>query len=305
VHIGMAVPQSWDVPAKSLGELKEFIRAAEDGGIDSLWVQEQLIGRDPSFEPLSTLAFVAAITHRVRLAAAGFVAPLRPALGLAKALASIDQFSLGRLEAGFVLGEMPSAYAAGNVDWATRAHRFEDAITVIRSLWRDPVTNHASAFGVYQDVAITPKPVQPNGPPVWIGAKAGTALDRVARLADGWMGAGGSSIADWRNSLESLREACQKHGRPALRVGKKVYLWIDDDSDLALDRLGHWFTTHWGAADGRDMARRLGVWGSAERVADVLAEIVEIGADTIVLNPVGDERRQLEIICDSIIPQFR
>lgn len=305
MHIGIAVPQSWDSPKRSLTDLMAFITEADDEGIDSLWVQEQLIGRDPSFEPLSTLAFVSGITSRVRLGAAGFVLPLRSTLGLAKALATVDQFSLGRLEAGFVLGEMQSAFAAGHVEWTDRARRFEDALKVMRSLWREPVTHHVSEFGSYDGVVITPKPVQPGGPPIWIGAKSDAALDRVARLADGWMGAGGVSVSEWKQSRNMLSEACSRYGRTALRIGKKLYIWIDDDAENALARLGHWFATHWGVTDGIAMARELGVWGPAPRVAATLAELGDLGADTIVLNPVGDERRQLDIICASILPQLR
>lgn len=304
MHVGVAVPQSWGEPAQSIAQLRSFVLAAEDGGLDSLWVQEQLIGVDASFEPLGTLAYVAALTSRVRLASAGFVAPLRPALGLAKALATVDQFSLGRLDAGFVLGEMPAAFDAGNVDWSSRGRRLEDTIAVLRSLWADPTTNHDSPFGRYRDVVITPKPVQPGGPPIWIGAKGGAAIDRVARLADGWIGAGGSSLEQWRESLRELRERCEVRSRTGLRIGKKLYLWIDDRSDRAFEGLSAWFRAHWSRTEGEELARTVGVWGSPERICDVVAELAAEGADTVVLNPVGDERRQLDLICERVLPQL-
>lgn len=305
MHVGVAVPQSWSVPAQSIDELRRFVRAAEEGGLDSLWVQEQLIGVDPSFEPLSTLAYAAALTSRVRLASAGLVAPLRPALGLAKALATVDQFSLGRLDVGFVLGEMPAAYAAGDVDWSGRGRRLEDTIAVLRSLWTDPSTDHDSPFGRYHNVVITPKPVQQGGPPIWIGAKTGPALDRVARLADGWIGAGGSSLAQWRMSLQELRERCEARSRTGLRIGKKLYLWIDDRSDRAFDGLSAWFRTHWSSTDGEALARAVGIWGSPTRIRDAVAELAAEGADTVVLNPVGDERRHLDLICERVLPELR
>lgn len=305
MDVGIAVPQSWGSPVESMASLRGFVRRAEDAGLHSLWVQEQLLGRDPSFEPLSTLAYVAALTDRIRLAAAGFVAPLRPALGLAKALATVDQFSLGRLDVGLVIGEMPEAYAAGNVDWSTRAARFEDSVTVLRKLWSTGPVTHSSEFGSYRDAVITPAPVQPGGPPIWIGAKRRAALDRVARLADGWIGAGGSGHEEWLDSLKILRQRCYHHGRTDLRIGKKVYLWLDDDERRALDSLAHWFSVHWLADDGEALARRVGVWGSASQVADRLGVLVEAGADILVLNPVGDESRQLDVIAEQLLPQLR
>lgn len=304
-HIGIAIPQSWSDPPSSIADLRSFICDAESGGLDSLWVQEQLIGKDPSFEPLATLAFAAALTHRIRLGSAGFVTPIRSILGFAKALATVDQLSLGRLEAGLVLGEMRSAFSAANVEWESRGRRFDDALDVIRSLWRNEFTNHSSPYGTYVDVTMTPKPVQHGGPPIWIGAKARPALERAARHADGWMGAGGASVAEWRQSLAVLGDMCTKVGRSHIRIGKKVYLWIDNDADIALDRLGRWFAAHWGVSDGVALARSVGVWGPPQRVAEALTALIEQGADTIVLNPVGDERSQLYAICDAVLPLIR
>lgn len=304
MHVGVAVPQSWDRPERSLQDLRRFVTTAEAGGLDGLWVQEQLLGADPSFEPLATLAYVAGITSRIRLAAAGFVAPLRPALGLAKALATLDQLSLGRLDVGLVLGEMRAAFDAVRVPWRERSARLEDTVQVLRALWSGGPVTHRSPFGDYRAARLTPAPVQPGGPPVWIGAKAGAALDRVARLADGWIGAGGASITEWQRSLEELRERCAVHGRSDLRIGKKVYLWLDEDQERAESRLAAWFAVHWSVADGGELARRVGVAGSPRRAAELLAGLVSAGADTIVLNPVGDELRQLELITGELLPEL-
>jgi alkanesulfonate monooxygenase SsuD/methylene tetrahydromethanopterin reductase-like flavin-dependent oxidoreductase (luciferase family) len=302
VDLGIAITQDWDEPAKSIKRLERFIRASEDHGFHSLWVQEQLIGHDPSYEPLATLAFAAGLTSRIRLAAAGFVAPLRPTLGLAKALATVDQMSLGRLDVGLVLGEMRSAYEAGDVRWETRAARLEDAIVLLRKLWSGP-TDHKSEFGVYRGTVITPLPVQPGGPPIWIGAKRGRALERVARSADGWVGAGGMSLSDWRIAFSELRALCEQYGRPTPPAAKKLYLWLDRDESVAFDKLASWFTKHWNAGvHGGDMARSLGVWGDPRRCVDVVAEMAAAGAGLAIMNPVGDTERQLALIAEHVMP---
>lgn len=305
MHVGIAIPQHWDRPRQSVAELRRFLSDVDQGEFHSVWVQEQLLGRDQSFEPLALLAFAASCTTRVRLGSAGIVAPLRGVPALAKAFATIDQLSLGRLDAGIVIGEMPSVFAATGVPWEGRGERFEDCIVAMRSLWTQPQTTRSSQFTVFEAAEMTPRPVQPGGPPLWIGAKRERSLDRVARLADGWLGAGGSGLEEWKTSKRMLDAAIIRHGRP-IKKAKKVYLWVDRDERAAVAALGAWFGVHWGVgADGTAMAKSVGLAGSPQRLADHIQELAELGADSVILNPVGNEREQLDRIVSDVLPELR
>lgn len=302
MKVGVAIPQRWGDPAASMRELNGFLTDADTAGFDGLWVQEQLLGSDPSFEPISILNYAAACTTRVRLGTAGVVTPLRSPLAVAKAFATLDQLSLGRVDAGLVLGEMREAYAASGRRWSDRGPRFEDAVRVITALWRQDSVTHVSPYGELHDARITPPPVQPGGPPLWLGGHSPAALDRIARLADGWIGAGGISVERWVRSSRTLDQIVVGSRRPALQRSKKLYVWLGDDDARAFDALSRWFAAHWHVADGDELAREVGVWGSDERVLDIVATLSQNGATSVILNPVGDERAQLTRIAENLLP---
>ena len=122
---------------------------------------------------------------------------------------------------------------------------------------------------------------------MWFGASADAALRRAARLGDGWMGAGSSSVDDFKQQLPKVRAMLEEEGRDpaAFAVGKRVYVAIDSDSDRAERRLKEWFAAYYGVDA---MASRVSIWGPERIVAERLEEIADSGAQTMLLNPVFD-----------------
>ena len=275
---------------------KTFLERAEALGFESLWVQEQLLGKDPSFEPIATLAYAAGLTERMTLATATIVAPLRNPVALAKQLATVDQLSGGRLLVGLSLGDVKRIYAACGVDMAHRVGRLQEAVQILRGLWSYGPTRHAGRHWAFDDVEMEPKPGRHI--PIWLGGGAPAAIQRAASIADGWIGAGGSSIDDFRRQVQMLEVALEvaHRYREAFGIAKKLYVAIDDAGEAARRRLTEWFAIHWadGHRDPVSMSQEVGVAGTADEVASCIKEVIEAGADTVILNFVFDEREQLE-----------
>lgn len=166
-------------------ELRGVAEGLERHGFDSLWLSER-IGND-TLDPVVGLTWVAAVTSRLKLGFSVLVLPGRNPALLAKKLASVDRLSGGRLLPAFGLGAPnPNEHQAFGVAPAERAPWLEEALPLLRRLWReDHVTHHGPRFD-YDDVTVRPKPQ--GRMDVWLGGAGERQLGRVGRLADGWLG---------------------------------------------------------------------------------------------------------------------
>src|SRR5918997_2486843 len=206
MRVGFTVPQFG--PDAGPDALLEVAWLAEELGSDSLWVAERLLyPRNPkapypattdgslphayrrSLDPLAILAYLAAVTSRVRIGTFSNLPFHNPVL-LARELGTIDVLSQGRLDVGLGIGWSIDEFEAVGVPMRDRGRRAEEALQVLEAIWRDnPVEFEGRYFRVpesYLDL----KPVQKPRPPIYMAAYAPATMDRVARLADGWIPAG-------------------------------------------------------------------------------------------------------------------
>jgi probable F420-dependent oxidoreductase len=269
-------------------------------GFDSAWVLEQPIGSARTLDPTALLSYASAVTERIRLGTAVILLPLRIPVELAKTLATLDQLSGGRLIAGVALGRK-DGYPAFGLTEPGRLRRFEEAVVLLKRLWTEPAVTFDGEFWQLREVSVEPKPVQQPHPPLWFGGMAPPALNRLARLADGWIGAGSASTADFAEAHNVLREALVAEGRDAATfpVAKRVYIAVDDGRERARSSLRDWFKTFYG---NPDLADRVAVFGAAGECVEGLTEVARAGAELIVLNPVFDEERQADILAAEVIP---
>jgi len=176
---------------------------------DSLWLSERAAG--PLLDPLSALAFAAGRTTRLKLGTSVLVVPGRNPVLLAKELATIDAISGGRLLPAFGLGTVDGReQQAFGVAREDRAGWFEEAVPLMRRLWReDEVTHHGTRFSV-TGLSLWPKPA--GRMEVWTGGRSRVEYDRTGRLAQGWLGAG-QTPTEAGHARESIRTAAARHGR--------------------------------------------------------------------------------------------
>ena len=274
---------------------REFVGRAETLGYHSLWVQEQVLGATSVLEPLSILSYVAALTSNIRLGVSVLVLPFHSPLQLAKRISSVDQLSQGRLVVGLGLGGGTSLYPTFGLSAERRVRRFVEALEIMKALWTVPVTQYSGRFWQVEGVSMEPKPTQQPYPPVWFGGRHPNVLKRAVKHANGWMGAGSSSIADFQEQVIQVKMFMEEAKRDpsTFAISKRVYIAIDDDQGRAERRLRDWFGQYYRNAD---MASRVSVWGSAAHCIEPLAEVAEAGAEHVLINPVFDHMEHVETL---------
>lgn len=222
-----------------LHALLEAARAADDLGIDQLVMPDHLAigahtdrypyGRfplpvdEPWLEPATTLAAIAGATRRIRLGTGVLIAPLRPALLLAKTAATLDVLSAGRLDLGVGVGWQAEEYAAAGVPFGERWSRLEDGLRACRALWRDAPASFRSPSVSFDTIWCLPRPVQPGGPPIGFGVGLGPRnLARIAELGDGWLPLDSRPEA-LRDGIARLRAEFARSGRDFTRFGVRAH----------------------------------------------------------------------------------
>jgi probable F420-dependent oxidoreductase len=216
-------------------------RRAEEAGFESLWVGDHVAlpvdAPDPHDEPrlelVVTLAHLAAVTERVRLATGVAIVPQRQPVLLAKQLASIDVLSGGRLVVGVGVGYVAAELEALGASVADRGARTDEHLAAMLALWDEPTPTFAGEFVSFAGVVQRPRPVQRPHPPVVCGGHAPAALRRAATVGDGWYG--------WElppdevaAAVAELRELGERHGRPPERGELEITVTPPQDLDRAM-----------------------------------------------------------------------
>ena len=166
------------------GDMVALGRAIAETGFDSLWLPEVLTRPGP--DPLVGLAWVSGACPSLKVGTT-MLLPGRNLVWLAKAIGTLDQLSGGRFLLTFVPGlGIGGERSAIGIPSAERAALMEDALPVLRRLWAGEAVSHSGPAGSFEDVSVSPRPVQ-DPFDVWLGGNLPAALERCGRLADGWL----------------------------------------------------------------------------------------------------------------------
>jgi probable F420-dependent oxidoreductase len=234
-----------------LAQLIDFAKRAEDAGIDQIAMTDHLaIGPrtdrypygafpfpndEPWPEPLTTLAAIAGATRRIRLATAVLIAPLRPALLLAKSLATLDALSSGRVDLGVGVGWQKEEFDASGVRFACRTARMMDVLRACRALWRDMPASFRSDTISFDSLWCEPRPVQPGGIPIWFGvAPSARHVANVVEIGSGWMPVG-TDVTALADGVRTLRSAFAAAGRDPATLGVRANVPIAVGADGRVD----------------------------------------------------------------------
>ncbi|MGH9178608.1 MAG: TIGR03619 family F420-dependent LLM class oxidoreductase [Acidimicrobiales bacterium] len=281
----------------------DWARAAERAGLGSIWVSDHLFlslthwgGPDEAVDALDCLSSVAALaraTSRARLGTLVICPHLRPAGVLAKALATIDVLSGGRLTIGVGAGWFEPEYTAAGLPFPPARARMEqlaETIEVLRLSFSGEPFDYDGEHLHLEGMVCLPRPVQQPAPPVWVGGRGDRLLGVVARGADGWnAGRWWGTTEDYKERLAVLERACEAAGRDPATVDRSVNrlaLVGEDEADLRrrweqLRAIAPPGTLRAGTLDEYRHGRLV---GTVEQVREQLGMWAELGVTTVIVS---------------------
>lgn len=219
MRFGVVLPHFRDTVSPAA--IRDVAQAAESLGFDSVWVTDRaaILPGDtddrfgPSFyDPFVTLALVAGITSRVRLGASVFVLPFRHPVLTARALASLDQLSGGRLIVGVGAGWMAEEFAAIGVPFHQRGALTDEYLDAMRVLWTEQPASFDGPTVRFEHLIADPQPLQRPHPPIWVGGSSGAALRRTVRVGDAWHGSP-QPLTVLKRAVAALAAEARRQGR--------------------------------------------------------------------------------------------
>jgi alkanesulfonate monooxygenase SsuD/methylene tetrahydromethanopterin reductase-like flavin-dependent oxidoreductase (luciferase family) len=281
MKIGIGLPAM--VPGVETASLVRWARQAEASGFDALGVSDRVVY--DNHEPLITLAAAAAVTERIELMTDVLIAPIRATALLAKQAATLDRLSGGRLTLGLGIGGRADDYTAVGMLTDGRGRRFETQLRRLREQWSSD--------------RIGPCPARPGGPPLLVAGYAPRAIERAARLADGWTLGVGSTVEQFREGVAILRHAWAEHrrdGRP--RTLAMAYFALGDGGRATAEHDLH----HYYGWLGPDVAADIAAAALTDPAAVVhwLGAYAEAGADEVLLMPCSSELMQVDLLAEAL-----
>ncbi len=290
VAFGMQLPiqsqstifvQPWE-PTAGPSELVQVARACDAAGFDYVAVCDHVaIPTDKAvamsttwWDTVATLAYLAAVTERVRLLSHVYVLPYRHPLVAAKAWSTLDRLSGGRAILGVGTGHVEGEFEALGVPFAERGRLLDEAIDAVRAALADEFATHRGERWSFEDVGQRPRPVQPSVP-IWVGGSSKPAMRRAAERGDGWLPQGPPE-----GGMAAGIDFVRAH-RAATR----------GDDPIVLGALSGPLYV------GRPPWEARAVTGPADKIAAYLRTHADLGIDQI---QVGFVSRSAEELCDQI-----
>ena len=244
MRIGAVFPQTEIGSDPSI--IREYVTAVEEMGFDHLVIYDHVVGasvknrpdwRGPYtsetlfHEPFVLFGYLAALTKRLELVTGVIILPQRQTVLVAKQVAEVDVLSGGRMRLGVGVGWNEVEYEALSEDFHTRGRRLEEQVEVLRALWTQPVVTYTGKWHTINEAGLNPLPVQ-RPIPIWFGGAADVAIERIARIGDGWMPQMPPNERA-RELIGKLRDATRAAGRPEGAVGIEARLGLGQIRDEA------------------------------------------------------------------------
>jgi probable F420-dependent oxidoreductase len=255
VRIGVTFPQS-DL-ALDAGATREFAQIVEEMGFDHLIAYDHVLGagrrnrpdwtgfhdeHDRFHEVFVLFGYLAAVTSSIELATGILCLPQRQTALVAKQAAEVDHLSGGRFRLGVGVGWNHVEFEGLGADFHTRGRRIEEQIDVLRALWTEPTVQLEGEFHSLPDVGINPLPTR-RPIPLWYGSGAEKILDRVVRLADGWIPE--SRVPESLGpQLEKLRAKLDAAGRDQGSFGLQARLSLRQGGPELWREYFEWYRDH-------------------------------------------------------------
>ena len=193
MKLGFSLPNNQGMP--HVNDLVTLAIEAESLGYHSVWVSEHLfhatyvasrLGDAPYHEALTILTAVAGATSKVRLGTSVLVLPWHHPVQLAKRIASLDDYSEGRVSLGVGVAQTEDEFENLGVPFSHRGRIADEMLTAMKILWTEKYPEFDGKYFNFNDLQFEPKPIQKPHPPLLIGGASRRAIERVVEHGDGW-----------------------------------------------------------------------------------------------------------------------
>ena len=291
----------------TLEHLTGYARTAARLGFDALTANDHMSFSVPWLDGPTALAAVMDESEGLALATTVSLPVVRGPVALAKTLGAIDRLSGGRVLACLGPGSSRQDYDAVGIDFEERWKRLDEAISVMRALWRGDGKPFVGRYYTTEGVELEPRPAQEGGPPIWVGSWGSPAgLRRTARLGDGWLASAYNTTPDvFADAWARVRALLPKHDKdPDAFPNGLATMWfhITDDAREA-DRIMHELLAPTVNRPEEVLRERLPI-GPAERFAELLDSFARAGVQRVFIWPVADEEEQLERFAETVRPMI-
>jgi alkanesulfonate monooxygenase SsuD/methylene tetrahydromethanopterin reductase-like flavin-dependent oxidoreductase (luciferase family) len=292
VKLGIGVPNTMAFETDRRLML-DWARLADEAGFHVLGTIDK--PAYDSWDPLVTLAGVAGVTERARLATTILQLPNRNETLVAKQAAVVDQLSGSRLVLGVAQGGRADDFEVFDAPFEGRSKRFEAQVKRIREIWagaRESDREHG---------VLGPAPVQ-DRPPIWVGAGQEKAVQRALRIGDGFLfGTAGSEFMS--RLTPQLREAAAGLGKSDFTVAGLAYCAVGDDPGKALEEGAHHVLRYYGQlwTEPENLIHH----GPPPKIAEEVAAYADGGLDVLVLFPQIPSLDQVELLAEHVLPAYR
>jgi len=287
MQVGISLTSVFAVsdPREGARTMIERARAAERAGLDSLFVGDHHVTPVPYYQNTAILGRLLA-EWGDRVAGALYLLPLWHPVLLAEQVATLASIARGRFVLQCALGPDDRQFPALGVDPRQRPSRFEESLDIVRRLWAGEKVSHRGRWS-FEGARIAPTPPEPIE--VWIGAMAAPAIERAARLGDGWLASPDLTPDRARKQCELYTSSCASQSRPlgTRAIRRDVYVGENaaeaDATGGAVVRAGY-----------RGFPPGAAVVGDIEEVSRAFLELGEMGYQHVVVrNLVSDRAKAL------------
>jgi alkanesulfonate monooxygenase SsuD/methylene tetrahydromethanopterin reductase-like flavin-dependent oxidoreductase (luciferase family) len=332
--------------ADAFAEGFAHIRQAEEQGLDGVWLAETHFTPERALtsSPLILASAIAGMTKRMRVGTAVLLLPIRNPLEMAEEVATLDHASQGRFEFGVGRSSAPGSYEGYGVYYGESKDRLYEALDVMRLAWTQDRFSYHGKFYDYDDVCLTPKPLQQPHPFVRVAATTDESFVQLGEMGlPIFIGLRTSGLPKVRGQVQSYVKAWREAGHAGEPdVSLRVPVYVADTKEAALadpeasfmrqfKRLSGQLAASLTAAGADQLESRAeraqGLqsldWQQVlnERVAvgtpEMVVERIELLRDTLQVNTVIGEfnageqlpaekiERSLQLFCERVVPAFR